>query len=108
MGLCRSEILTTSYHPAQAGIQYIPLVYTTRQIASRTRVNVMGAIELSTMKVVSAHSELVNGETTVDFLRKLKSTYRTTVESETLPKISNTLKNRINDNFQTIISVSSG
>jgi hypothetical protein len=26
--------------------------------------------------------------------------------SETLPKISHTLKNRINDNFQTIISVS--
>jgi transposase len=45
------------------------------QTASRTRVNVMGAIELSTMKVVSCCPEKVNGETTVSFLEQLKEAY---------------------------------
>lgn len=149
------------------------------QIASRTRVNIMGAIELSTMHVVSSHPEFVNGETTVDFLRELKSAYpnapkihfildqsgyhrsqlvRDFAEKEsivlhylppyspnlnpierlwkvmneevrnnrvfksakefrdsisdffsaTLPKISHTLRDRINDNFQTINPAPSG
>jgi len=45
------------------------------QIASRTRVNVMGAIELSSMNVVSCHPVFVNGETTIDFLKQLKLAY---------------------------------
>jgi transposase len=45
------------------------------QTASRTRVNVMGAIELSSMKVVNAHPEYVNAETTVMFLSELKTAY---------------------------------
>ena len=45
------------------------------QIASRTRVNVMGAIELLTMKVVTEHPEFVNGETTIGFLKRLKLSY---------------------------------
>ena len=45
------------------------------QIASRTRVNVMGAIELLTMKVVADHPEFVNGETTIGFLKRLKLSY---------------------------------
>ena len=149
------------------------------QIASRTRVNIMGAVELSTMNIVSAHPEFVNGETTVNFLKQLKSAYPTapkihfildqssyhrsqlvrdfaekesillhylppyspnlnpierlwkvmneevrnnrvfksakefrdsisTFFSATLPKISHTLRGRINDNFQTIKPVPSG
>ena len=45
------------------------------QSASRTRVNVMGAIELSTMNVVSVRPELVNAESTIEFLKLLKSAY---------------------------------
>lgn len=45
------------------------------QTASRTRVNVMGAIELSTMNVVSARPEFVNAETTVAFFDQLKVAY---------------------------------
>ena len=45
------------------------------QTASRTRVNVMGAIELSTMKVVSCCPEQVNGVTTVSFFDQLKEAY---------------------------------
>ncbi len=45
------------------------------QTASRTRVNVMGAIELRTMNVVSCHPDYVNGETTVSFLEQLKDAY---------------------------------
>ena len=43
-----------------------------QQGASRTRVNVTGAIDLSTMQVVTEHPDTVNGETTVNFLKKLK------------------------------------
>jgi transposase len=149
------------------------------QIASRTRVNIMGAIELSTMNIVTSHPEFVNGETTVNFLKQLKSAYpeapkihvildqsgyhrsqlvrdfakkesimlhylppyspnlnpierlwkvmnenvrnnrvfksakefRNSISnffSATLPKISHTLRRRINDNFQTIKPVPSG
>ena len=149
------------------------------QIASRTRVNIMGAIELSTMKILSSHPEFVNGETTVSFLKELKLAYpkapkihfildqsgyhrsqlvkdfsekesivlhylppyspnlnpierlwkvmneevrnnrvfksakgfRDSISkffSDTLPKISQDLRGRINDNFQTINPVSSG
>lgn len=45
------------------------------QTASRTRVNVMGAIELSTMNVVSCHPDYVNAETTVSFFDQLKRAY---------------------------------
>lgn len=45
------------------------------QTASRTRVNVMGAIELNTMNVVSCCPDQVNGATTVSFLEQLKEAY---------------------------------
>lgn len=45
------------------------------QTASRTRVNVMGAIELATMKVVSCRPDYVNAETTVAFFDQLKLVY---------------------------------
>lgn len=45
------------------------------QTASRTRVNVMGAIELSSMKVVSNFPEYVNSETTIAFFDQLKEVY---------------------------------
>jgi len=45
------------------------------QTASRTRVNVMGAIELSTMNVVSCRPDYVNAETTVAFFEQLKTAY---------------------------------
>jgi transposase len=45
------------------------------QTASRTRVNVTGAIDLSTMKVVSYLPEKVNAETTIEFLQKIKAAY---------------------------------
>jgi hypothetical protein len=45
------------------------------QKASRTRVNIMGAIELSTMYVVICRPEYENGETTVAFFDQLKTAY---------------------------------
>jgi transposase len=45
------------------------------QSASRTRVNVMGAIELGEMRVVSHCPEYVNAETTVAFFDQLKAAY---------------------------------
>jgi transposase len=45
------------------------------QTASRTRVNVMGAIELISMKVVSCCPEYVNADTTVSFFDQLKTVY---------------------------------
>lgn len=45
------------------------------QTASRTRVNIMGAIELSTMNVISCRPEYVNAETTVAFFDQLKLAY---------------------------------
>jgi transposase len=45
------------------------------QTASRTRVNVMGAIELASMNIVSWHPEYVNGETTIAFFDKLNAAY---------------------------------
>lgn len=45
------------------------------QTASRTRVNVMGAIELSTMNLVSCRPDYVNAETTVEFFIQLKIAY---------------------------------
>ena len=45
------------------------------QTASRTRVNVMGAIELTSMNVVSCRPDYVNGETTVAFFDQLKAAY---------------------------------
>lgn len=45
------------------------------QTASRTRVNVMGAIELSTMTVVSCRPDNVNGQTTASFFDQIKAAY---------------------------------
>lgn len=45
------------------------------QTASRTRVNVMGAIELKKMNVVSCRPDYVNAETTVAFFEQLKTAY---------------------------------
>ena len=45
------------------------------QTASRTRVNVMGAIELISMNVVSCCPDYVNAETTVAFFDQLKAAY---------------------------------
>jgi len=45
------------------------------QTASRTRVNVMGAIELASMNIVSCQPEHVNAETTVSFFDQIKATY---------------------------------
>ncbi len=45
------------------------------QTASRTRVNIMGAIELSTMNVISNRPDYVNVETTVAFFGQLKTAY---------------------------------
>ena len=45
------------------------------QTASRTRVNVMGAIELTSMNVVSCRPDYVNAETTVAFFDQLKVAY---------------------------------
>lgn len=45
------------------------------QTASRTRVNVMGAIELTSMNVVSCRPAYVNAETTVAFFGQIKAAY---------------------------------
>ena len=44
-------------------------------ISSRTRVNLTGAINLETMEVLAQEYETINGQTTVDFLKKLESLY---------------------------------
>lgn len=43
--------------------------------AGRTRLNIMGAIELSTMNVVYKDFEAINGLSTIDFLKKLTEVY---------------------------------
>ena len=45
------------------------------QTASRTRVNVMGGVELSTMKVTTWYPEKVNTESTIAFFDQLKAAY---------------------------------
>ena len=45
------------------------------QTASRTRVNVMGAIELTSMNVESCRPDYVNAKTTVAFFDQLKAAY---------------------------------
>ena len=45
------------------------------QTASRTRVNIVGALELQTLKVVSTLPERVNAETIVSFFDQLKHAY---------------------------------
>jgi len=45
------------------------------QTASRTRVNIMGAIELATMNVISCRPDYVNAETTVAFFDQIKTAY---------------------------------
>ena len=52
-----------------------PLDKPIAQTASRTRVNVMGAIELTSMNIVSCRPEYVNAETTVAFFDQLKAAY---------------------------------
>ena len=44
-------------------------------VASRTRVNLSGALDLETMNVITGVYETVNGESTVDFLSKVKAAY---------------------------------
>ena len=46
------------------------------QTASRTRVNVTGAIDLQKMEVLTTLPEKVNGETTIEFFQKLKDACR--------------------------------
>jgi transposase len=43
--------------------------------ASRTRLNITGAINLKTMKVTHDEYETINGETTISFLKTLKKDY---------------------------------
>jgi transposase len=43
--------------------------------ASRTRMNIMGAIELKTMNVVSQEYKTINGESITSFLSKIKKAY---------------------------------
>jgi transposase len=45
------------------------------QTASRTRVNILGAIELATMNVISCRPDYVNAETTVAFFDQIKTAY---------------------------------
>jgi transposase len=45
------------------------------QTASRTRVNIVGAIELATMNVISCRPDYVNAETTVAFFDQIKTAY---------------------------------
>jgi transposase len=45
------------------------------QSASKTRVNIMGAIELKEMKVISCSPDAVNAQTTVEFFDQLKAAY---------------------------------
>ena len=45
------------------------------QTASKTRVNITGAIELSSMKVTCCYPEKVNTETTIAFFDELKTAY---------------------------------
>lgn len=45
------------------------------QTASRTRVNVVGAIELKSMNVVSEFAETVNSQTVLTFFDALKTAY---------------------------------
>lgn len=45
------------------------------QTASRTRVNVTGAVELAAMNVISSFPEYVNAETTVSFFSQIKAAY---------------------------------
>lgn len=45
------------------------------QTASRTRVNIVGAIELATMNVTSCRPDYVNAETTVAFFDQIKTAY---------------------------------
>lgn len=46
-----------------------------KKSASRTRVNVMGAIELRTMNVVTSRPDFVNTESTIEFFKQLKASY---------------------------------
>lgn len=46
-----------------------------KQSASRTRENIIGSIELNSLKVMTTHPEKVNAETTIEFLTKLKTIY---------------------------------
>ncbi len=44
-------------------------------VASRTRMNITGAIDLSTMKVISNEFETINGENIIKFLKQVIATY---------------------------------
>lgn len=44
-------------------------------VASRTRMNIAGSIDLSTMKVITGEYETINGENIVKFLKQVKAAY---------------------------------
>ena len=44
-------------------------------VASRTRMNITGAMTLSTMKVITGEYETINGENIVKFLKQVKAAY---------------------------------
>jgi transposase len=44
-------------------------------VASRTRMNITGVIDLSTMKVITSEFETINGENITKFLAQVKATY---------------------------------
>jgi transposase len=43
--------------------------------ASRTRINIVGALQLSTMRIINNHYETINGETMITFLKEIKMHY---------------------------------
>jgi transposase len=43
--------------------------------ASRTRVNLTGAVNLETMTIINQDYETINGDSTIDFLKKIKDSY---------------------------------
>jgi transposase len=43
--------------------------------ASRTRVNIAGAIHLNTLIILIKYYKAVNSESVIDFLRQIKATY---------------------------------
>ena len=77
---CEPILLSDSVHPTMATkISYGWIKRGHDQpiatIASRTRVNLTGAICLKDFKIVTQDFETINGESTIQFLKKLKEAY---------------------------------
>lgn len=47
-----------------------------KQIASRTRINISGAIELNNLNLIHNTYETINGETTIEFFKQIKAAYK--------------------------------